>query len=40
MSGRKDLKNGNTNNSFGKHNLETNHNFYFKDSKMLVYMHN
>ncbi len=28
------------NNSLVKHNLETNHNFNFNNSKMLVYIHN
>ena len=28
------------NNSLVKHNLETNHNFNFKDSRMLVYIYN
>ena len=36
---RKDFKRANINNSLIKHNLETNHNFNFKDSKMLVYIH-
>ena len=36
----RDLKRGNINNGLIKHNLETNHNFNFKDSKILVYICN
>ena len=36
----KRLKKGNINNVLVKHNLETNHNFNFKDFKMLIYIHN
>ena len=35
----RDLKRGDINNGFVKHNLETNHNFNFKNHKMLVYMY-
>ena len=33
---KKKTKKKNMYDSFGKHNLETNHNWYFKDFKMLV----
>ena len=36
---RRDLKRVNINNSLVNHNLETNHYIIFKDSKMLVLMH-
>ena len=36
----RDLEKGNKNNNLVKHSLETNHNFNFKDFKMLVYIHN
>ena len=36
ISTKEILKEHTMNNSFIKHNLETNHNFDFKDSKMLV----
>ena len=34
------LKKGNGKNEMIRHNLETNHSFNFKDSKMLVNIHN
>ena len=34
------MKKGNINNSLVKHNLETNHDSNFKDSKMLIYIDN
>ena len=36
----RDLKKGNTNNYLVRQNLETNHNFNSKKSKMFVYIHN
>ena len=36
---KRKFKRENMNNSLVKHNLETNPNFNFKDSKMLVYIH-
>ena len=36
---RRDLKRADLNNDLVKHNLETNHNFNFKDPKMLVYIY-
>ena len=36
----RDLKQENIQKGLVKLNLETNHNFNFKDSKMLVYVHN
>ena len=37
---KRDLKKGIENNKLVLNNLETNHNFNFKDSKILVNLHN
>ena len=37
---RRDLKKGNINNDSARNNLETNQNFNFKDSKLLVHIPN